>query len=188
MLSSMEAGDKLPQRSSSHSPVQLSSQVGDDSDLTSAHLKAAKPPLPWFTESYFSKDPATIAARKVYILILASRGVLIILLVLSVLSIYWGALWQTPRHVHNLHGWVVVSLVFRHPPDSCAMLMSVRFWFHCCGRTLMAVRWVSSSRARWSQVMDDQLRCRGTLSPRISFQTGHMTLRMPSYKRKPGLS
>ncbi|KAH9993944.1 hypothetical protein BJV77DRAFT_1066938 [Russula vinacea] len=32
---------------------------------------------------------------------------LIIIFLLAVLSIYWGALWQTPAHTHNLNNWVV---------------------------------------------------------------------------------
>jgi hypothetical protein len=43
-------------------------------------------------------------------MLLALRGTLLIVFLLSVLSIYWGALWQTSTHVHNLNGWVVVSL------------------------------------------------------------------------------
>jgi hypothetical protein len=70
---------------------------------------AARSPLPWFTESYFSSEPATSTARKIYIILLASKGLLIIIFLLSVLSIYWGALWQTPAHTHNLNNWVVVS-------------------------------------------------------------------------------
>ncbi|KAI0268702.1 hypothetical protein BC834DRAFT_821175 [Gloeopeniophorella convolvens] len=65
------------------------------------------PPLPWFTESYFSSDPATAAARKVYIKIISSITFLIIIFVLAALSIYWGALWKTPSHVHKLNGWIV---------------------------------------------------------------------------------
>ncbi|KAH9998533.1 hypothetical protein BJV74DRAFT_767839 [Russula compacta] len=68
---------------------------------------ATSPPLPWFTESYFSNDPATAAARKIYIRILTLIGVLLVVVLLSVLSIYWGALWQTSTRVHNLNGWVV---------------------------------------------------------------------------------
>jgi len=45
-------------------------------------------------------------------MILASKGLLIIIFLLSVLSIYWGALWQTPAHAHNLNNWVVVSPTF----------------------------------------------------------------------------
>ncbi|KAI0256100.1 hypothetical protein BJV78DRAFT_1385015 [Lactifluus subvellereus] len=104
----METEHKSPLRSRSRSSDKLTSQAGGDSGLSvSQRGAAAQPPLPWFTESYLSNEPATAAARKGYILILASAGVLLILLALSALSIFWGALWQTPGHVHNLNGWVV---------------------------------------------------------------------------------
>jgi len=65
--------------------------------------------LPWFTESYFSRDPKTAAARKVYLIILAIGGSVIIVFALAVLSIYWGSLWKTDSLIHHLEGWVVVS-------------------------------------------------------------------------------
>jgi membrane-anchored protein YejM (alkaline phosphatase superfamily) len=68
------------------------------------------PPLPWFTESYFSRDPATAKARKIYIIILIVGCSVIIVFALAVLSIYWGSLWKTATLVHHLNGWVVVSL------------------------------------------------------------------------------
>ncbi|KAI0277608.1 hypothetical protein BGY98DRAFT_1079125 [Russula aff. rugulosa BPL654] len=82
---------------------------GGDTDSPPLQPTAARSesPLPWFTESYFSSEPATAAARKIYITILASKGLLIIVFLLSVLSIYWGSLWQTPAHTHNLNNWVV---------------------------------------------------------------------------------
>jgi hypothetical protein len=70
------------------------------------------PPLPWFTESYFSRDPATAKARKIYIIILTIAGFVIIVFALCVLSIYWGSLWKTTSLVHHLNGWVVVSLAY----------------------------------------------------------------------------
>ncbi len=79
----------------------------DREDRSSSQETIAKP---WFTESYFSHEPATAAARKIYIIVLTSGGVILILFALTVLSIYWGSLWHTPTHVHNLNGWVVVSL------------------------------------------------------------------------------
>lgn len=171
------------------SPNQNGKGHSTDSSPLQKHT-AARPPssLPWFTESYFSSEPATAAARKTYILIIASKGFLIILLLLSVLSIYWGALWQTPAHTHNLNNWVVVSPA------------SQNFWMRdvinnlyaalgfVCFRTLMAVRWASLSRALWSQVAGLQLRFGGTNSPRIYFRTGCPTSRTRSYRRKPGLS
>jgi hypothetical protein len=89
----------------SRSPSELSTHRADLSEKP-----AAEPPLPWFTESYFSRDPKTAAARKTYIIILALAGAVVILFAMAVLSIYWGSLWQTNTLVHNLEGWVVVSL------------------------------------------------------------------------------
>ncbi|KAI0311955.1 hypothetical protein OF83DRAFT_1166149 [Amylostereum chailletii] len=63
--------------------------------------------LPWFTESYFSKDPATSTARALYSKIFGVLSFMTIVVMMAVLPIYWGALWQTPAHAHNLHGWVV---------------------------------------------------------------------------------
>lgn len=86
----------------SRSPSELSTHRADLSEKP-----AAEPPLPWFTESYFSRDPKTAAARKTYIIILALAGAVVILFAMAVLSIYWGSLWQTNTLVHNLEGWVV---------------------------------------------------------------------------------
>lgn len=87
------------------SPSKLS--LHDRGDPSPSQKTAAKPPLPWFTESYFSHEPATAAARKVYIIMLASGGVMLIMFALAALSIYWGSVWHSPTKVHNLNGWVV---------------------------------------------------------------------------------
>ena len=108
----MKASHVSSRRSPSrlHSPSMSPNQNGGgDTDSSPLKPTPARSPLPWFTESYFSSEPATTAARKIYITILASKGLLIIIFLLSVLSIYWGALWQTPAHAHNLNNWVVVS-------------------------------------------------------------------------------
>jgi hypothetical protein len=63
--------------------------------------------LPWFTESYFSRDPKTAAARKTYLIILGIGGGVIIVFAMAVLSIYWGSLWKANSLVHHLEGWVV---------------------------------------------------------------------------------
>jgi hypothetical protein len=108
----MKASHKLSPRSPSRShssSMSPNKNGGGDTDSSPLQPTPARLPLPWFTESYFSSEPATSAARKTYIMILASKGLLIIVFLLSVLSIYWGALWQTPAHTHNLNNWVVVS-------------------------------------------------------------------------------
>ena len=90
----------------SRSPSELSTR---GVDRTFSGEKSAEPPLPWFTESYLSRDPKTAAARKVYLIILAIGGSVIIVFALAVLSIYWGSLWKTDSLIHHLEGWVVVS-------------------------------------------------------------------------------
>jgi Protein of unknown function (DUF3533) len=108
MEASHYSSPRSPSRS--HSPsMSPNKNGGGDTDSSPLQPTAARSPLPWFTESYFSFEPATAATRKRYIIILASKVLLIIIFLLSVLSIYWGALWQTPAHVHNLNNWVVVS-------------------------------------------------------------------------------
>lgn len=85
----------------SRSPSELCTHRADRSE------EPGEPPLPWFTESYFSRDPKTAAARKLYIIILAIGGAVLIVFALAVLSIYWGSLWKTNTHIHHLDGWVV---------------------------------------------------------------------------------
>ncbi|KAF8274530.1 hypothetical protein EI94DRAFT_1768739 [Lactarius quietus] len=63
--------------------------------------------MPWFTESYFSHDHATAAARKRYTIILTLASFVIIVFAMGVLSIYWGSLWRSATLVHHLNGWVV---------------------------------------------------------------------------------
>jgi hypothetical protein len=108
----MQTGDSSPSQSPhSRSPVKSAGPAGGDNGSSSApRIETARPPPPWFTESYFSNEPATAAARKVYHSILGLNIGILVLVIFSVLSIYWGALWQTPAHVHNLNGWVVVSM------------------------------------------------------------------------------
>ena len=185
----MATEQKLPFRSRSHSPVKSPSQAGGDAGLSSSskHAVTKQQPLPWFTESYFTSEPATAAARKIYITFLASRGVIIIVFLLSVLSIYWGALWQTPVHVHNLNCWVVVSLI-SHGSRDVPATRCVQCLYYSRYRTLTEGRWDSSSRARWSQVAGHQLRLRGARSPQICFRMGRLTSRMRSSRRKPGPS
>ncbi|KAI0065677.1 hypothetical protein BV25DRAFT_1582379 [Artomyces pyxidatus] len=89
----------------------VSSIVMDPSNNITSSTPAIPPstPLavPWFTESFWSRDPTTAAARKMYGTILLVFTALVIICILSALPVYWGALWQTTSHVHNLKGWVV---------------------------------------------------------------------------------
>jgi hypothetical protein len=51
--------------------------------------------------------PSISTARSIYLKIVLGATSLIVVLIFSVFSIYWGSLWKIPAH--NLHGWVVVS-------------------------------------------------------------------------------
>ena len=107
----MEMSHNSSPRSRSRSPSKSHIQPGGDTALTPLRPTASdlKPPLPWFTESYFTSEPATAAARKKYIIFLTLKVTLVIVFLMAVLSIYWGSLWQTPQHTFNLNNWVVVS-------------------------------------------------------------------------------
>ncbi|KAI0065678.1 hypothetical protein BV25DRAFT_1821336 [Artomyces pyxidatus] len=94
------------------SPSATSSGQSDHGQTSSSTHVEARPTstsagVPWFTERFWSRDPSTAAARKTYNMIMIVFTALIILCVLSVLPIYWGALWQTSTHIHNVKGWVV---------------------------------------------------------------------------------
>ena len=104
----MEMSHNSSPRSRSRSPSKSHIQPGGDT--ASTPLRPIAPtPLPWFTESYFTSEPATAAARKKYIIFLTLKVALVIVFLMAVLSIYWGSLWQTPQHTFNLNNWVVVS-------------------------------------------------------------------------------
>jgi hypothetical protein len=47
-------------------------------------------------------------AKKIYLTTILGGTMMIIFIIFSVFSIYWGALFKTPTHTHNLVGWVVV--------------------------------------------------------------------------------
>lgn len=48
--------------------------------------------------------------RLAYCKIFCSATFLLVILIFSVFSIYWGSLWKIP--VYNLQGWVVVRILF----------------------------------------------------------------------------
>jgi hypothetical protein len=57
--------------------------------------------------SIFGESPKAKAARTIYIKIILGGSLLIIVSIFTVFSIYWGALWDTTNHVHNIEGWAV---------------------------------------------------------------------------------
>lgn len=161
----METSHSSSPRSRSHSPSKSLDRPRGDSGSSPLQPgpAAPKPLLPWFTESYFTSEPATAAARKKYIIILTLKILLVIVFLLSVLSIYWGSLWRTPAHTHNLNNWVVVSSPSpcsswsAHDVNAYDFLALASAFF----RTLTAARWAGSSRVQWSIVVGRQLRSRG---------------------------
>ena len=59
--------------------------------------------------SFFDKTPAGNAARGVYLKTVIGGTFMMIILIFTILAIYWAALYRTP--VRNLHGWVVVCFL-----------------------------------------------------------------------------
>ncbi|KAG1775322.1 hypothetical protein EV702DRAFT_973142 [Suillus placidus] len=60
-----------------------------------------------FSHGFFDKDPATTAARKVWLKISIFGVLALFLMIWGVLPIYWAALGRTSNNIHNLSGYVV---------------------------------------------------------------------------------
>ncbi|KZV66913.1 hypothetical protein PENSPDRAFT_744631 [Peniophora sp. CONT] len=91
-------------------------QQRDDSLQTLPHRQQSNPlqdaqnQAPWFSENYFTtRNPATRVLRKTYIKIITIMSTLVLVFMMGALSIYWGALYVTPRQAHNLDVWIVDS-------------------------------------------------------------------------------
>ncbi|KAH8822364.1 hypothetical protein DL96DRAFT_1714692 [Flagelloscypha sp. PMI_526] len=63
------------------------------------------PPSTPFSSKFLDKDPEATIRRKMYLKTFLGGMVGITIAMLSIFSIYWGALYQIP--VHNLSGWIV---------------------------------------------------------------------------------
>ncbi|KAJ2917989.1 hypothetical protein MD484_g2447, partial [Candolleomyces efflorescens] len=57
------------------------------------------------SRSFFDKSPEGTQARKAYLTVFLGGTFMVILLIFTILPIYWGSLWKIPTQ--NLHGWVV---------------------------------------------------------------------------------
>ncbi len=55
---------------------------------------------------FFDKTDEDVAARNIYLKIFLGGSFMTIIIVFSIFSIFWGAIWKTP--VYNLPGWIVV--------------------------------------------------------------------------------
>lgn len=64
-----------------------------------------------FSHGFLDRDPESSKARSLYFKIIGGTLLLVFTYVIwCVLPIYWGSLYKLYDHVHNLHGWVVVSI------------------------------------------------------------------------------
>lgn len=73
--------------------------------------------------SFFSSSPEAQRGRKIYLATVVGGTVTILLIIFSVFSIYWGALWKTNTHAHKMVGWVVD---FDRGPVGNAVISAVR--------------------------------------------------------------
>lgn len=65
-------------------------------------------------------DKGTVAARKVWLKISLVAVGLLVFIIFTILSIYWAALGRSSGNVHNLSGFVVVSLFWSCDPHAFA--------------------------------------------------------------------
>ncbi|KAI0036877.1 hypothetical protein K488DRAFT_75663 [Vararia minispora EC-137] len=105
-----------------------------DADATSIAEREA----PWFTENFYTtKHPATRTLRSVYAKIFLAMPVILIIFMMGVLPIYWGALWKAPQHVHGLNAWVVdydggevgqfITQLFHNASAASSMTLNFQF-------------------------------------------------------------
>ncbi|TFL06621.1 hypothetical protein BDV98DRAFT_600637 [Pterulicium gracile] len=59
------------------------------------------------TLTILGSTPEDKLARSTYFKTIFGGSLLIVLAIYLVFSIYWGSLWDTPAHIHKIHGWVV---------------------------------------------------------------------------------
>lgn len=67
---------------------------------------------PFFSENYFTtQNPATRGLRMTYIKILGILSAVLLVYMMGVLSIYWGALYSSPQQAHKLDAWIIVCTI-----------------------------------------------------------------------------
>lgn len=64
-----------------------------------------------FSHGLFDMDRGTVTARRVWLKISVFAVGLLIFIILAILSIYWAALGRSFGNIHNLSGYVVVSVL-----------------------------------------------------------------------------
>ncbi|KAG0147130.1 hypothetical protein CROQUDRAFT_43281 [Cronartium quercuum f. sp. fusiforme G11] len=99
----IESTDSLPSSKPFDTRVPISKAEPDSTSAADQnHTSPSKPP---FSHTLF--DPAISRERSAFIKMIIQGVSLTGVLVLSILSIYWGSLWKMPEHVSNLKGIVV---------------------------------------------------------------------------------
>jgi hypothetical protein len=64
-----------------------------------------------FSHRFWDKDSGSSKARSLYFKVISGTLILVCTYVIwGVFPIYWGSVFDLYSKVHNLHGWVVVSI------------------------------------------------------------------------------
>ena len=83
---------------------------GSRKPLKDSHVDTFTEDAP-FSHGFLDKDSESTKARSLYFRVVAGTLVLVCTYVIwGVLPIYWGSVYTLYNNVHNLHGWVVVSI------------------------------------------------------------------------------
>jgi hypothetical protein len=85
------------------------SSIRGGKEAQADHFNVKDAPASHGRLSFFDKTPPGNAARGVYLKTVIGGTFMMIILIFTILAIYWAALYRTP--VRNLHGWVVVCLL-----------------------------------------------------------------------------
>jgi hypothetical protein len=134
--------NRIPVTPFYYSPPHPMSTEKQDSRISVA--QAGSPSLPSpppgpsnerpFSRQFLDRGEKISNARKIYIKILIQRTCLIVGVIFSIFSIYWGALWKLPAR--SLEGWIVVC--YSDAPGSA--LLNAGYY----ERTLMVIKLASS--------------------------------------------
>lgn len=84
--------------------------------------------------SFFDKSPEGTLARQTYLKVFFGGTFMVIVMIFTILPMYWGALWKIPTR--NLPGWVVVraqlfclASLQRGLMIDCLLISGLRWWF-----------------------------------------------------------
>ncbi|KAJ2917992.1 hypothetical protein MD484_g2452, partial [Candolleomyces efflorescens] len=80
-------------------------KVNCDSRFLKIECVKDKVDLELGSRRFFDKSPEGAQARKTYLTVFLGGTFMVVLMIFTILPIYWGSLWKTPTR--NLDGWVV---------------------------------------------------------------------------------